>query len=43
MPDQPRNCPTQVHREKLGIELGKMPFHGQPGNFVGEYYFIKRD
>ena len=43
MPNQTRNCPEQVHREKLGIELEKMPFYGQPGNCVGAYYFIKRD
>ena len=43
MPNQPRNYPTQVQREKLGIELGKMPFYGQPGNCAGAYYFIKRD
>ena len=41
--DQPRNCPAQVHREKLGIELGKMPFYGQPGNCARAYYFRKRD
>ena len=43
MPDQPRNCPAQVHREKLSIKLGQIPFYGQPGNCVGAYYFRKRD
>ena len=43
MPDQLRNCHAQVHREKLGIELGKMPFYCQTGNCVGAYYFRKRD
>ena len=43
MPNQPRNCPVHVHRETLGIELGKIPFYGQPGNCVGAYYFIKND
>ena len=43
MPDQPRNYPAQVDIEKLGIELGKMPFYGQPGNCAGTYYLRKRD
>ena len=43
MPNKPKNYSTQVHREKLGIELKKMPFYGQPGNCVGAYYFRKWD
>ena len=43
MPNQPRNCHAQVHREKLGIEMGKMSFYGQQGNCARAYYFIKRD
>ena len=43
MPDQPRNCPPRVHREKLGIELGKIQFYGQLGNCAGAYYFRKND
>ena len=43
MPDQPRNCPAQVHRAKLGNKLRKMPFYGQLGNSAGAYYFRKRD
>ena len=43
MPDQLRNRPAQVYREKLGIELGKMPFYGQLRNCAGAYYFRKRN
>ena len=43
MPNQPKNCPAQMHREKLGIELRKMPFYGQPGNYAMAYYFRKWD
>ena len=43
MPDQPRNCPAQMHRENLIIELRKIPFYGQPGNCARAYYFRKRD
>ena len=35
MPNQPKYCPAHVHKEKLGIELGKMPFYGQPRNCAG--------
>ena len=41
MPKEFRNCPAQVYREELGIELGKMPLYGQLGNCVGAYYFRK--
>ena len=40
------NLETVLHNcieKKLCIELGKMPFYGQPRNFVGAYYFRKRD
>ena len=40
---QPRNYPTQVHREKLGVELGKMPFYGQPENCAKAHYLRKRN
>ena len=43
MPDQLRNCPAQVYREKLGIELGKMSFYGPLGNCAGTYHFKKRN
>ena len=43
MPNQPRNYPAQVYREKPGFELGEMPLHGQLGNSAGAHYLIKRD
>ena len=43
MHDQLRNYPAQVYREKLGIELRKMPFYGQLGNCAGAHYFRKRN
>ena len=35
MLDQPRNCPAQVHREKLDIELGKCHFMVNQGIVLG--------
>ena len=43
MPNQPRNCPAQVYREKPGFELGEMPLYDQLGNSTGAHYFRKRD
>ena len=43
MPNQPGNCPTLVHREKPGAELGEMPFYGQPGHCIGAYYLRERN
>ena len=43
MPNQLRNCLTQVYREKPGFELGEMTFYGQLGNSTGAYYFRKRN
>ena len=41
MPDQPRNCPAQVHREKLGIELGKCHFMVNQGIVLGHIILEK--
>ena len=41
MPNQPRNCTTQVYKEKPGFKLGEMSLYGQPGNSIGAYYFTK--
>ena len=41
MPNQPRNCPAKVYREKPGFELGEMPFYGQSGNSTRAYYSEK--
>ena len=43
MPNQPGNCPAQVHREKPSAELGEMPFYGQSGHCIGAYYFRERN
>ena len=32
---QPGNYPAQMHREKPSVELGEMPFYGQPGHCNG--------
>ena len=43
MPNQLRNCPAQMYTKHFGVELGKIPFYGQPGNYDGAYYFRKRN
>ena len=43
MPNQPRNCPAQVYREKPGFERGEMPLHCHLGTSVGAHYLRKRD
>ena len=39
------NLETVLHRciEKLGTELEKIPFFGQPGNCSGTYYLQERN